>query len=117
MRGDDGRQQARLIVGSEKTDGQGRFRLAGIFPDTAFDLNVLIDGERMVKVAWSIRPGERGSRSWRIEVGEVGGVTRTCEPGAAQAKGEQDYLGRGRVSALGFAPRLAGFCLRFALKS
>jgi RNA polymerase sigma factor (sigma-70 family) len=57
------------VTSSEKSDGQGRFRLTGILPDTAFDLRAQLASapdakgrrfiEAMVKVARStVKPGE-----------------------------------------------------------
>jgi RNA polymerase sigma factor (sigma-70 family) len=74
-----GEDKVEYVTSSDKTDGQGRFRLTGILPDTAFDLRGQLvsppnpKGQRlieaMVKVARpTVKPGET------LDLGELRAV-------------------------------------------
>jgi protocatechuate 3,4-dioxygenase beta subunit len=65
------------LVGSEKTDEQGRFRIAGVFPEVAFDLKVMLT-----------RPNDNPKQKGEIIVGMVKVARPTVKAGEALDLGD-----------------------------
>jgi protocatechuate 3,4-dioxygenase beta subunit len=65
------------VVGPEKSDDEGRFRLGGLFPEVAFDLKVMLT-----------RPDGEGKQKREIIVGMVKVARPTVKPGEVLDLGE-----------------------------